>query len=199
MIRKRIGIAGYMGSGKTTCSKIVASYGFALIDVDHEAKLLMERERTMQAALQATFGPQVVTADGVDFSALGKVVFASVDRLVQLNTIVHPPLLQQLKSILEMQGKKSAVVMDAALLPLWQLENWFDMCLWVTASAPQRLQRLLARDRCLSEAVVQQRMKLQEQTLVPPSNQLWRYIENESDVAALERTVRMVTGTLEGM
>lgn len=189
MIRKQIGVAGYMGSGKTTCSKIVASHGFTLIDVDREAKLLMERERTIQTALQATFGSEVVTAGRVDFNALGKIAFASVDRLAQLNKIVHPPLLRQLKSIRDKQAKKCAVVVDAALLPLWQLENWFDVCLWVTAPAPQRLQRLLARDRGLPQALVQQRMALQEQMLAPPSNQIWRYIENEGDVAALERSV----------
>ncbi len=92
MAKKIIGIAGYMGCGKSTLSKYWAEhFGIQRIDADLEAKILMNENTSIINEVGNEFG--VVTHGKIDFSELGKIVFADNGKLDLLNGIVHPALI----------------------------------------------------------------------------------------------------------
>ena len=93
-----IALAGYMGSGKTTCARFFADAGAMLINADLEAKALMESEPKILQELKAEFGDSILENDKISYSRLGSIVFGSVEPLLKLNSITHPPLLKKLKS-----------------------------------------------------------------------------------------------------
>jgi dephospho-CoA kinase len=129
----RIGIAGYMGAGKSTCIHLLSKENTVLIDADSQAKWLMENDQSIKNALFMQFGDDIKENDAVDFKKLGKIAFSSLVQLQKLNKIVHPPLVAHLYSLIVKEGyenKIEQIILDAALIPLWHIENWFDFLLW---------------------------------------------------------------------
>jgi dephospho-CoA kinase len=170
----RIGIAGYMGAGKSTCARLFEGRDAQVIDADAEAKSLMRRDRRLAGALREAFGESVIDDDGLPrFDELGRLAFGSVESLRTLNGVVHPPLAGHLERLV--RGCESPVcLLDAALIPLWEgMEAWFDTCVWVDAPFETRLARLAARQGGGETEGLVCRMRLQEAILGVPTAPPW--------------------------
>jgi dephospho-CoA kinase len=185
---KRIGIAGYMGAGKSSAASLLAGAGYACVDADAEAKRLMNADHAMQRRLAQTFGEQVVRNGAVDFAALGARAFRSAGELRKLNAIVHPALLVRLQELLESTRGATGVVLDAALLPMWDRAGLFDTLLWLRAPQPLRLQRMASRVSLPREQLLA-RMRLQESLLPEPPCPPWICIDNHGSVEDLARAL----------
>ncbi len=183
--RIRIGVAGFMGSGKTTCSLHLARKGGVVIDADATAKRLMLEDESIRSRLVEDFGPEVILEDSVCFGVLGKKAFRSAESIRCLNRIVHPPLLERLRRLV---GKSEAriTVLDAALIPFWSIEDWFDILLWIDASHETRFERLRQK-LTLSAGEIERRMCVQENLFSPPRGDRWRIVRNESEKEAFRR------------
>jgi dephospho-CoA kinase len=182
----RIGVAGYMGAGKSTCAALCAEMrGMRIVDADAEAKLLMENDTRIRDELALAFGPRVAGREAVDFSALGSVAFSTTGDMQKLNRIVHPPLVRRLRDLV--LSRPGPCILDAALIPLWSIDDWFDCLLWVRASPRVRLKRVCERTG-LPEDRVRQRMHVQEALMSEPSGPNWTFVNNEGmrdDLASL--------------
>jgi dephospho-CoA kinase len=189
-MRKRTGIAGYSGSGKSTVARLLAGSAPAVrvVDADAEAKLFISRDRTIIRRLADVFGPLTLENNGVNFSFLGKTVFSSKERLLQYNAIVHPPFFPHLRNLLEDRGEKE-VILDAALIPLWGIESWFDGCIWVHASFATRVLRVKSRNNAPDHGSVENRLCIQEEVMKEPDDDRWVRLENEERLEDLVRAV----------
>lgn len=190
-MNKRTGIAGYSGSGKSTVARLLAasaSSPAALIDADTEAKKFISHDRAIIRRLVAVFGGSILEKDELKFSALGKMVFSSKEQLLQYNAIVHPPFYPQLRSLVDKQGDKR-VILDAALIPLWGIESWFDTCIWVHASFATRLLRVKSRSNCPEQGSIENRLCIQEEIMKEPRGKCWVRLENEGRLEELSRAV----------
>jgi len=168
----RIGIAGYMGAGKSTCAHTFYSLNTTIIDADTEAKLLMQSDSKLQTDLKEAFGESVAGGGKICFSALGRVAFSSVNTLLTLNKIVHPPLVKHLQPRVR-NNENANCILDAALIPLLNIESWFDLCVWVDSPFEIRLERLKAKRAGMEEAELCRRMRLQEEIMPVPQNNRW--------------------------
>jgi dephospho-CoA kinase len=169
----RIGLAGYMGAGKSTCARSFASEEALIIDADAEAKRLMAESHEIQETLRAAFGDEAVGTDGrIRSDVLGREAFKSVDAILTLNGITHPPLVKYLSPIITYCQRPLCIV-DAALIPILGIESWFDTCVWVDAPFETRLARLVAKRPDLSEAELVKRMRLQEAIMSTPEGGDW--------------------------
>ncbi|HEX3018699.1 MAG TPA: dephospho-CoA kinase [Chitinispirillaceae bacterium] len=187
----RVGIAGYMGSGKTTCSKFFADAGALLINADAEAKSLMQSQPQIQNKLLLEFGDSISENGKISYSRLGSIVFSSKESLLRLNAIVHPPLLEKLRELMT-NPDPEIIVLDAALIPLWNIDSWFDYRIWVDAPGVLRLDRIFKKNPNVTKELLQQRMILQESTFLPPSTKTWKYILNEDGIDMLSQKVSLV-------
>jgi dephospho-CoA kinase len=189
MAFKRIGIAGYMGAGKSTAARILASSALAggglIIDADLEAKALMTEDQTIRHQLAAAFGESIIGKDGLSFGTLGRIVFGSKEKLLRLNAIVHPALVRRLRSMLLQEHGEDSRIFDAALLPLWNIESLFDTCIWVHARFETRLERLQRTRTDLSEQALRDRMRMQEESLPAPVGMPWKQVDNNGDFEQL--------------
>jgi dephospho-CoA kinase len=169
----RIGIAGYMGAGKSTCARSFESENALVLDADAEAKRLMAQSRVIRDELRGAFGDAVIGADGgINAGALGRAAFESIDALLTLNGITHPPLAEHLERLIE-GCKKPLCILDAALIPLLGIESWFDLCVWVDAPFKARLARLRALRADLPEPELAMRMRMQEAVMGVPKGGEW--------------------------
>ncbi|HUI91523.1 MAG TPA: dephospho-CoA kinase [Chitinivibrionales bacterium] len=191
----RIGIAGYMGSGKSVCAGMCAELtGMRIIDADAEAKLLMKNDSRIREELAGVFGPSVDKRGTIDFAALGVTAFASAAAMQNLNTIVHPRLVRRLRDcVFDRPGPS---ILDAALISLWRIEDWFDCCMWVDAPAPLRLARIAAKTG-LPEPQLRQRMLVQEELVARPSGVKWIFIVNAGTREALQSSVERFVNSRE--
>jgi dephospho-CoA kinase len=172
----RVGIAGYMGAGKSTCARSFESENALVLDADAEAKRLMEQNRAIQDGLREAFGEAVVGPDGgINYGALGRAAFESIDALLTLNGITHPPLAERLDALVS-GCKKPLCVMDAALIPILGIESWFDLCVWVDAPFKVRLERIAAKRTDLPEREIAVRMRMQEAVMGVPDGGDWAVV-----------------------
>jgi dephospho-CoA kinase len=176
----RIGIAGFMGAGKSSCAALFAqNRSMRLVDADAEAKLLMENDGRLKDALVLAFGPEIVSRGVLDFAVLGQIAFSSTSGMEKLNGIVHPPLLRRLRDLVF--SRAGPCVVDAALIPLWHIEDWFDWRLWVRAPSALRQSRVAARTG-LSVEQIRQRMRVQETLMAEPTEANWFFVNNDGSL-----------------
>lgn len=148
----RIGVTGSPGAGKSEVSRRFASHGAEVLEADILAHGLYEPGGPAYAPLVAAFGSDIISSDGfVDRGVLRRKLLESPSALAQLNSLVHPPLLDLLRrKLADAQGGRSddgrkAVVVDAALLLEWGIQDDFDALVVVDAPKELRLSRLKKR------------------------------------------------------
>jgi dephospho-CoA kinase len=173
-----LGIAGYMGAGKTTYARALScDYRVSLIDADSEAKRLMNNNSEIKFKIRDCFGNQVFINDCINYRELGRAAFSSIEKIKLLNSIVHPPLLKQIYELLNDDCAELKLV-DAALIPLWNIEKWFNILLWINASFETRFQRIKHKSG-MGDEELKHRMSLQQKLFNPPDPSVWVYVENK--------------------
>ena len=180
----RIGVTGLMASGKTDVARRFVTHGARLVEGDALGWEVL-REPEVRDRLKALFGASVIDADGnVDRRALGRIVFGDASEMNRLNTLVQPRLLARVREAMEAKGE-GIVILDAALLGVWNLAPTLDGVVEVTAPAETRIARLAAfKEFPQAEA----RLRVEGQRLPPVrgARRLWR-IENAGTRAELIR------------
>jgi dephospho-CoA kinase len=177
----KIGIAGYMGAGKSSCIQLLEMPSLLSLNADQIAKSLMLQSAEIKHELTKQFGEKACPDNNINFKFLGSIVFNSPSALKQFNAIVHPPLLKHLHHLMteSFDPVIRFVLLDAALIPLWNIEPWFDLLIWVDAPAELRLMRLIERSHgALSKNDILKRMNEQETLFRKSSGYTWVDILN---------------------
>ena len=153
-----IGITGGTGCGKTTLLNLIAEMGGLIIDCDAVYHRLLRTDAAMLAAIDAAF-PGTVVSGELDRKALGRIVFADKDALLQLNAITHSAVKTEVLRLLSQNPALAAI--DAIGLFEGGLAELCDVTVAVTAPEESRVQRLMARDG-ISEEYARSRIAAQK-------------------------------------
>jgi dephospho-CoA kinase len=132
----------------------------------------VQSDPKLQLGLKSAFGESIVDDGTIRFSELGRKAFSSADTLLTLNKIIHPPLVKHLEPLVR-NNQKPHSILDAALIPLWHIESWFDLCVWVDLPFETRLERLMAKRVDIEESPLRHRMRLQEEVMPTPQSSRW--------------------------
>jgi len=156
-----VGVAGIMGSGKSTVARVFENLGAGRIDADSVGKEML-KDRRIKDRIIDRFGSRVLGSDGeIDTQKLGRAAFRSPDSARDLNRITHEPLIERIRSrIRNLSGSKDVVVVDAALLPEWKAEEWIDILVVVDSDEDSAVRRAASEAR-FTRANVRARMKHQ--------------------------------------
>ena len=123
-----IGILGGIGSGKSTVAAEFVKLGCKVIDTDEIAHELLD-EVSVKEKIVAAFGRTILDSTGkISREKLAEVVFADTDKLSQLNSIVHGPVLAEAERLIEQynqQNQVKAIVLD---MPLLVEVGWDKRC-----------------------------------------------------------------------
>ena len=158
-----LGLTGGIASGKSTVSKILASYGAEIIDGDVIARRLQQPGEEGLRQIELQFGKEYLNADGsLNRTKLGDLVFNDPAELAKLNHIMRPLIHQQIIERVN-QAKKAKVklaVIDIALL----IEgHYLDLCtntMMIETTSAKQLSNLMNRNH-LSKAQAQARINAQ--------------------------------------
>ena len=195
-----VGITGGAGSGKSTVAGFFAEAGWSVVDVDRMAQTLILENRAIRNRLKAAFGAEYVQNEKLNRRELGRLVFSKPDLLKQLNAIVWPEMIAQLKTQLNnLRKKKRDAAVDMAVLFESGCQHLFDCILLITASRETRKNRLKMRSWTTEE--IEQRMAAQWADQVKMRQANW-VIRNEGSLEELRGQIgtfirRVQTGRMD--
>ncbi len=157
----RIGLTGGIGCGTSTVARYLQTKGITVISADEVGRQVL-RSADVKDALIGRFGPAIRTSTGeIDRNILGQIIFSNAQARQDLDRIVHPPLLAELKQETErIEGAEGTLIIDAALLFEWGLQNFFHKTIVVAAPLETRIARIMQRSQ-LSRDQVEQRIAAQ--------------------------------------
>jgi len=188
-----VGVCGRIGSGKTEVTRVFAENGAAVISADQVGKDVVENDPSVLEALVDAFGTGILDSDGkLNRRATGRVAFSSPNNRARLDSIVHPPLLRELRAQIDgyrKLGEFSIVVVDAALILNWGLESELDVLVCVTAQRQTVIERLVKDG--LSKEEVTERLDAQIASDIQASSADF-VIENDGSSDELRRKARRV-------
>lgn len=157
-----IGLAGGIGSGKSTVARMLGELGCVVIDSDAEARRALQRAEVI-AELVEWWGDAVLDAAGaIDRKAVARIVFADAEQRVRLEGLIHPLIAESRASQIEeaRAGGRPGAVIDAPLLYEAGLKGECDAVIFVECPFEARLARV-REGRGWDERELRQREKAQ--------------------------------------
>lgn len=142
MKRLVVGLAGGVGSGKSTVARIFAKWGARAIDADAVGHRVLDLPR-MRAALARDWGRGILRGGRVDRAALARLAFRSRKSVARLNRRVHPAILREIRR--RISAARGWVVLDAALLFETGADALCDVVVFVSAPRQVRAGRIRSR------------------------------------------------------
>lgn len=149
-----IGITGGIGSGKSVISKLLVAMGYPVYDSDAEAKKIMQSDLSVIKELQLEFGEDTYINNQLNKQHLASEVFGNPERLRALNAIVHPAVKRHFQAWTKQQSG-SVVFLETAILFESGFNSETHKVILVTAPLDIRIERVVRRDQCTQEQVMQ--------------------------------------------
>ena len=155
---KIIGLTGGIGSGKSKAAAYFSELGIPCYIADDRAKELMTSSMTIQQAIINEFGAESYINGNLNRPFLASIVFKDTVLLATLNAIVHPAVASDFRSWL-LEQNSIYVIKEAAILFENGGAKLCDQVILVTAPKEIRVQRVIDRDKCTKEDVLEKMSK----------------------------------------
>ena len=149
----QVGITGGIGSGKSLVCRIFKCLGVAIYDADSRAKSLMTSDPSLIDQIKGEFGNQSYKENGsLDRSYLSE-VFGNPEKLIKLNSLVHPRVAEDYRLWVQTQQGQQYVLREAALL--YEVGAYTSVNKMIVVFSPEaiRIKRVMERDNRSEEGV----------------------------------------------
>lgn len=149
-----IGITGGIGSGKSTVSALLSDMLSApILDADKISKNAL-KDKIIVEKIKNFFGASIFDSNGLlNKEQLSKLVFSSEKKLIELNNIIHPFVMQKIAdTIKELSTENKYILLDVPL-PNPEFINLSDTILVVVANDETRIKRASERLKISKEDV----------------------------------------------
>ena len=145
---KVFGLTGGVGMGKSTVAGFLLDAGARVVDTDDLAHALVQPGQPALAEIAATFGKQILQADGaLNRSELARLVFADASARQRLEAILHPRIRERWQAQVA-RWRQEPVAVAVIVIPLLyetQAESQFDKIVCVACSPASQTERLRSR------------------------------------------------------
>ena len=193
--KRVIGVTGIFGSGKSTVSGMLKSYGLKIIDADKIAhKHLLPGTDAYKRILDYFGGGILKKNKKINRHKLGKLVFDNKKLLEKLNSILHPKVIADIEEGI-IKSKEKIVVLDAPLLIESGLRKLVDDLIVVIIERDELLRRQVRR-AALKRTDILKRIKSQI-----PQNVKSRFanfiIDNSGTVSETKKQVKRLMEKIE--
>lgn len=153
---KLIAITGGIGSGKSTVSSIIKSFGYKVFSADEVYKNLINDSGFVKNIYNAL---EIKKDDLVfDRELISKKVFNNKEALTRLNAVTHPAIMDKMLNL--SKAEKGIVFNEVPLLFESGYEKLYDKVIVVTRDEKARVEAVAKRDN-VSPSDVQKRINNQ--------------------------------------
>ena len=155
-----IGLTGGIGSGKTFISKIFNSNDvFVIFDSDLCAKQIMENNIDVIDMVKEKIGKKSYEDGLIQTKYISDIIFSDKEKLNELNKIVHPKVLEELKKF-KYNNLNKLIIIESAILFETGIYLQNDYNILVKAPFKDRINRVINRDK-ISKADVLKKINSQ--------------------------------------
>lgn len=141
-----VGLAGGIGSGKTTASDIFHELGITIVDTDVIAREVVAKGSPSLAALAQHFGRQIFTEnDELDRKKLREIIFSDASSKDWVEGLLHPVIREQTRHALA-ESQSPYTILSSPLLLESPDAALVDRVLVVDVSEDNQLRRTKTRD-----------------------------------------------------
>ena len=148
-----IGLTGGIGTGKSTVSRKLRERGYPVIDLDVISREVIEYPEVIDELVR-NFGIEILESQNnisgkksISRNKLRQTVFKEEKKVSVLNSIMHPPIVEEMRRQVENFKKNyKTVFVEVQLLFEAKLEKEFDLTVLVYADKKTQLERVLKRD-----------------------------------------------------
>jgi dephospho-CoA kinase len=152
-----IGITGSFGSGKTAVSLLFKR--FKIINVDKLYSEIFKENKKLKKTLKNKFGT-------IDRNKIKKIVFNNHKKLIELNKITHPLIIEEIKKIINnekkknnekvsLKNKKNNIIIDAPLLLGSKAKKLVDKVIVVKCKKAVQIKRILKKKKYSKNEIIQ--------------------------------------------
>lgn len=154
----KVGLAGGIGSGKSTVARAFATVGVSVYNCDKAAHGLMESDLRIISALRGHFGDGLYSSAGqLDRKALAGIIFNDKAELAFVNSVVHPVVADDFVRWGERRARLGEpwVLCESAILFESGLANIMDKVIVAHLPLDVRVERTMARDGATRDKVME--------------------------------------------
>ena len=120
-----VGLTGGIGSGKSTIAKLFEIFGCIIFDSDYVSKKLYLDPIIKSHIIKLLGEESYISENKINKKYISTIIFSNSNKLEQLNQIIHPAVIIELKKIKEKNPDK-IIIKESALLFEAKLEKEVD-------------------------------------------------------------------------
>ncbi len=184
-----VALTGGIGCGKSEATRIFASLGVPIVDLDIISHELTAAKQPLMNVIATTFGQEYLTAEGaLNRSKMREFVFNSILARERLNAILHPAIYHKAKQQLSKHQQAPYIILA---IPLLEQESPYtaliDRILVIDCDERTQIKRVKQRSN-LSEAEIKQIIQAQptRQTRQEMANDI---ITNDDNIENLHQKI----------
>ena len=148
-----IGLTGGIGTGKSTVSRKLREKGYPVIDLDIISREVITYSGVIDELVE-NFGSEILEEQNavsgkkcISRNKLRQTVFKDEKKVAVLNSIMHPPIIEEMRrQIKELGQSYETIFVEVQLLFEAKLEKEFDMTVLIYADRKTQIERVLKRD-----------------------------------------------------
>lgn len=157
----KIGLTGNIASGKSEIEKIFKNFNIKTINADFIVHFLLNNDIFLKNKIIEKFkNYDILENNEIDRKKLGKIVFSDKKLKKELEKIIHPEVIKQIKKFFEENKKEKIIVVEIPLLFENNLEYLFDKIILIYAKDEIRKERIKKRNN-FNEEYIEKIMKSQ--------------------------------------
>ena len=194
----KVALTGGIASGKSLVSDLLTIHGCHIIDLDVISREVVLPGTDGLSELVESFGDSILLSDGsLDRKNLRDVLYKKGRNRAKIEQILHPKILQKMKSSME-NFKKGVMVVVIPLLVEKELWGPFDRAVVVDCHVDTQIKRLTERENIdnakaqtmlMAQASREQRVQLSDHL---PTD----IIDNNSKISDLKESVESLSQKL---
>ena len=194
----KVALTGGIASGKSLVSDLLEIHGCHIVDLDVISREIVLPGTDGLNELVESFGDSILLSDGsLDRKNLRDVLYKKGRNRAKIEQILHPKILQKMKSLME-SFKEGVMVVVIPLLVEKELWGPFDRAIVVDCDVDTQIKRLTARENIdnakaqtmlMAQASREQRVQLSDHL---PTD----IINNNSKISDLKGSIESISQKL---
>ena len=141
-----IGLAGGIGSGKSTITKCFNNLGIQSVDADDVARLVVQPESVCLLQIHQRYGDSILLNNGtLNRSALRTIIFNQPEERAWLEALTHPAIRDEIKIQLNAASSKYTLLVHPLLFETKQ-NTVCTLVVAIDVPAHIQIQRVMSRD-----------------------------------------------------